>query len=221
MKNSVLGKPILTDEHVFIGGKTGTGKTELAKNYLSQFPRVAMLDTKGDTLKTIKKGLSPWPQVDPKDLTVITNVESLRDVTTRHLIYVPAMEELTIFHYDEFFRWCYFQEDITVWVDECMNVSPSSQVIPEYYKGILTRGRTRNVSVWSLTQRPKGIHPLIMSQCTHFFAFNLRLDQDRDKMAEVTGVPEFYNNPGGYNFWYFRDDWDAAVKAKLVLKGGE
>jgi len=208
---------IATDEHVFIAGKTGTGKTRLARAYLSQFPAVAMLDSKGDSLKALNRDQNPWPEVEQKQLTVITRSKYLDNVDTPYLIYAPEFDELDESHYDAFFRWAYFRENITVWVDEAMNISESSQRIPSYYKGILTRGRTKNVAAWSLTQRPMGLHPIIISQCTHVFAFNLPLDQDRKKLVDITGMREFWERPGGHSFWYYRDGEDAAVKGILKI----
>lgn len=215
MKSSIV-KPISVSEHVFIGGMTGTGKSYLAEKYLSKYPRVWMLDTKGDTSRKLKDGLNPWPEVDPKKLTIIKSIVSLAEVRTPYLIYEPNMNELEEYFYNEFFKAAYFLENVTVWVDEAMNVSPSPYSLPDYYKGILTRGRSRNVSVWSLSQRPKGIASIIISQCTHFFVFNLQLPQDRKTITEITGVPEFLTKPGGHDFWYWRDGWDEAVKARLV-----
>ena len=41
-----MGK-IKSSEHVFIAGRTGSGKTFLAETYLASFPNVIVLDTKG------------------------------------------------------------------------------------------------------------------------------------------------------------------------------
>lgn len=211
---------IKTSEHVFVAGMTGTGKSFLARNYLSRFPSVAMLDTKGESIDKLANKENPWPEIDPKLLTIVTRAAQLPEVETPYLIYAPDFEELEPYFYNEFFRWAYFRKNITVWVDEAMSVSENSQTIPEYYKAILTRGRSRNTAIWTLTQRPMGLSPLIISQSTHFFVFNLQLEQDRKKVTDVTGVPEFMQKPMGHNFWYFRDGWESAVKAKMVVKGG-
>lgn len=221
-----MGKPpkqnqILNTEHVFIAGMTGTGKSVLARKYLSGFDSVWKLDTKGEALDDLAEGKNPWPEIDPKKLTIIFHIRDLKNVQTPFVIYAPHHTELNLDFYEMFFYQAYHHRDLQVWVDEAMSVSPNPHVIPEHYKAILTRGRSRKTTVWSLTQRPAGIHNLILSQCTHIFGFNLRLPKDRKSMAETTGCPEFFDNPEGHNFWYYRDGWTHAEKARLVLKGGE
>lgn len=207
------------DEHVFVAGKTGSGKTYLAENYLAFHPRVAKLDIKGEALLKLAKKQNPWPQVPPKDLTIVQSIHDIQHVQTKHFIYCPQHSELNNETYNEFFRWCYEQSDLTVWVDEVMGVTRTSGApLPEYYHAILTRGRFKNVVTWNCTQRPISINPLIMSQCTHFFEFTLVLDQDRKKMIDSTGMPEFGDNPKKYQFWYYREGDDYPIKAQLVKK---
>lgn len=214
---------ILKSEHVFIAGMTGTGKTFLAKNYLASFASkkdkhiVAILDSKGDAQIDIANDINPYPQVNPKDLTVIFSIDDLEYVDTMFVIYSPKREEASEHFYDRFLEWCYQRGNVTVLVDEAMQVSLNPHHIPEGYKGILTRGRTRNVAVWSCTQRPAGLSQTILSQSTHMFVFNLRLKVDRKRIVEVTGAPEFINNPKDHNFWYWKDGFEEARKARLVL----
>lgn len=211
---------ILPSEHVFVAGQTGGGKSFLTEIYLSNFPHVVMLDTKGEMLQRKTEGKKLWKGVPDKEVELIEHLSDLDYVDTPKIIYSPSFEELNEEYYNEFFRWAYFRQNTTVWVDEAMSVSKNSQTIPEFYKAILTRGRSRNTSVWSLTQRPVGLAPIIMSQSTHYFIFNLQLNQDREKVADVTGAPEFYEKPSQgkqkYLFWYFKDGWEHAVKGRMV-----
>lgn len=201
---SVVIKP---NQHVFVAGRTGSGKTFLARKYLAGYRNVVVLDTKGTT---------NWPEIPPDEITLVRNIKYLPAATTPKIIYRPVWEEMDGQYYNEFFRWCYRRRNTVVWVDEAMSVSPSPFKIPDYYKAILTRGRELNVAVWSLTQRPSGIAQVIISESTHFFVFDLNMPQDRDKLAEVTGATEFLDKPGKYKFWYFHVEQDHAVKAQLV-----
>jgi DNA helicase HerA-like ATPase len=208
-----MGKPVIipANEHVFIPGKTGTGKTFLARKYLAGYENVVAIDT---------KGMLDWPEIPRRELTIVTRLKDLPEVETKKIIYRPVWQEMTQEIFNEFFKWCYLRRNTIVWIDEAMSITPSPFKIPDYYKAILTRGRERNTSVWSLTQRPSGIAQVIMSEATHFFVFDLNLPQDREKLVEVTGAPELSKKPGKYIFWYFHVEKETAWKAKLVQRKG-
>lgn len=202
-------KNVKQSEHVFIAGKTGTGKTYLVRKYLQNVKRVAVLDT---------KGLLIWPEVDEKEITTVTSLAGLNSLSTSKVIYRPTFEEMDEEFYDRFFKWCYRQGNLTVWVDEVMSVA-TSHLMPEYYKAILTRGREHNVSVWSLTQRPTGIPILSMSEATHYFIFDLNMPQDRDRIVQISGQPEFALKPSiyfdKYTCWYHNVENDGVVPLKI------
>lgn len=199
---------ILTSEHVFVPGMTGCGKSYLAEAYLSKFPKVVKLDTKGEALDKLAKGKNPWPLVNPKELTVVTKLDDLiENSDAPYLIYNPDHDELDPVYYDAFFNWAYLHRNITVWVDEVMQVLPSPHKILPGYKAVLTRGRYFDVSLWQLTQRPMGLPADTIAQSSHVFCFDLQLDQDRKKVADVTGVKDFHTKPDGHNFWYWQSGW--------------
>jgi hypothetical protein len=208
----VAGLEIRDSEHVFIAGRTGTGKTVCARQYLTGFKYVVALDTKGKLR---------WPEIEPKDVTVVKHLKDLPDVQTPKIIYRPVWNELDSDYYNEFFRWCYKRENTVVWVDEVMGVCKSPFDIPDYYRAILTRGRELHVAVWSLTQRPSGIPQLIISEATHLFVYDLNLPQDRAKLVDVTGAEELSLRPNivsgkKYSFWYYHVEAENARLARLV-----
>ncbi len=202
---------IKPNEHVLIAGRTGSGKTYLARKYLAGYKNVAVLDTKG-TLR--------WPEVPEEDLAVVTRISELSGIEKPKIIYRPDWEEMEETFYNAFFEWVYRRQNTIVWVDEVMAVAPGPLRIPEYYKAILTRGRELNVAAWSLTQRPSGIPLVCMSEATHFFVFDLNMEEDRDRLARITGCPQLLQKPGRYTFWYHLATSDKAVKAKLVERSG-
>lgn len=210
-----MGVVIKPSEHVFIAGRTGSGKTYLARKYLSRYKNVVALDTKGTLI---------WPEVSEEELTLVTKLTDLGSVKTPKIIYRPDWQEMEFEFYNEFFRWCYMRGNTIVWVDEAMSVCPNSHKIPDYYKAILTRGRELKVAVWSLSQRPSGIPQVIMSESSHFFVFDLNMPQDREKLVEVTGAEELLEKPstkyGKYTFWYYNVERERAVPARLVERKG-
>jgi len=206
---------INTSEHVFIAGSTGSGKTILGKAYLSRKKNVVVLDTKGTFY------FEPFLLED--DYVIITELSRLEEASKKFdkIVYRPRLEELNDEYYDLFFKWCYFRRNTTVLVDEAMQVVKNAHTIPEYYKGILTRGRELNVSVWSLTQRPSGLNQLILTESTHYFIFRLTHINDRKKIAEITGQEQFIKPPHGYQFRYWKAGGMKTELSILKIKKGE
>lgn len=193
------------DEHVFIPGMTGSGKSFLAEVYLAGYKNVIMLDTKGQVYERRKKGENLWRGLkEGTDFTVIERLEDITFVKTDKIIYAPRFEEQEMEYYDALMKYVYERENTILWIDELMSVAESPSRYPRYLKALMTRGRSKNVAVWALTQRPMDIPSIIFANTTHFFVFNLMLPQDRKKMVEGTGYPEFLENPGQYNFWYLK-----------------
>ena len=207
------------DEHVFVPGMTGSGKSFLAEVYLAGFEQsVIKLDSKGEVFERRKKGEPVWRGlVENKDYTVIEQLSEMDKVETKNIIYAPNFDEQDQEHYNELMKWIYRRENTTLWIDELMEVAPSAMKYPEYLKALYTRGRSKNVSVWSLTQRTMDIPTIVLANSTHFFVFNLNQPQDRKKLADATGILEFYEQPGKYTFWYHKLGTDYATKGRLLV----
>lgn len=197
---------IRPDEHVFVPGMTGSGKSWLAEIYLAGFETsVVKLDTKGEVYERRKKKQPIWRGlVEGKDYVVVEYLKDLPDVETLKIVYAPHFTEQTLEHYDSLMKWVYERENTTLWIDELMEVAPNPHKYPPYLKAIYTRGRSKDVSIWALAQRTLDIPGIVLSQTTHFFVFNLNQPQDRKKVADGTGVLEFYDQPGEHYFWYFK-----------------
>jgi len=214
---------IKPNESVFIPGRNGSGKSFLAQKYLSRYPAVFALDSKGDL---------EWNEIPKNQLNIITSLNDLeyagKDATCK-VVYRPDIEEMKTEYYEEFFRYLYFRQNCITWVDEVMAICPNAYQIPEYYKGILTRGRSRNTAAWSLSQRPAGIPNVIMSESKHFFVFDLNMVADRDRVAKISGCPELLTLPnkeahsrglkGDFYFWYYFITWERARLGMMQERG--
>jgi hypothetical protein len=209
---------ILTSEHTFIAGSTGSGKSQLAEIYLAGFEYVVKLDTKGEYYERVREGKAVWRGLtENKDYTVVFHLRDLDQVTTKKIIYVPSFEEQEIEFYDSLMKWIYERENTTLWIDELMSVADNPHRYPRYLKALLTRGRSKNCGVWSLTQRPTEIPSIIMANSTHFFIFNLNLPQDREKIVKITDQREFIQKPDKYHFWYYKIGHNKPVLATLKI----
>ncbi|MED1170207.1 ATP-binding protein [Bacillus paranthracis] len=209
---------IPTDQHVFIAGKTGSGKSFLAEVYLAGYDHVIMLDTKGQSLERRKKGENLWDGLkEGKDFVLVETLEEVAEARTKKIIYCPIPEEQDEEHYDALMKWVYERENTILWIDELMQVCPSPSKYPYHMKHLYQRGRFVDSVVWACTQRPATIPSDIMSNSTHFFIFDLNKVADRKRVADDLGSDMFMDKPGYRNFWYMRDSDDEPVRATLKL----
>jgi len=199
---------IKPNEHVFIAGMTQSGKTFLAKEYLRyEQTQIYVLDT---------KGLFDWSDIE--DVEIISHLEQIHRTKSKKVIYRPIWEQLTNDFYNAFFEYCMKRRNCIVVIDEVMQICKNSLSLPEWYKGILTRGMELKVSAWSLSQRPAKIPIEIMSESTHYFIFRLNNINDRQRLEDYTGQDEFLIIPERYNFWYFNTVRDKPpVMARLKI----
>lgn len=181
------------NEHVFIAGRTGTGKTWLARKYAAGYKYTVVLDTK----RTFK-----WPEVAENEVTIVERLRDIGEVTTSKIIYRPVWEEMNMQFYNRFFQWCYMRGNTVVLVDEIMQVCKNAGTIPDFMRAIYAQGRELNVAIWGCTQRPNTIPQMCISEASHLFIFELNLPKDREKIVDVSGYEEFNEKPGQYNFWY-------------------
>lgn len=215
MSNTVTIKP---SEHVFICGQTGTGKSVVAEVYLAGYDAVVKLDTKGEYYERKKKKEVLWRGLKENvDFTVVFKLKDIDSVTTPKIIYVPDPDEMNEEHYDALMKWVYERENTILWIDELMEVCPSPTRYPPNLKSLYTRGRSRESVVWACTQRPSDIPAICFSQSSHFFIFTMQLPQDRKKVMDGTGMPQFMQQPGGHNFLYWKIGMDEPVMARLKL----
>lgn len=207
-----MSKSIKPNEHVFIAGMTQSGKTFLMRNYLANYDRVFILDTKGEF---------KWPEVPAKEQISIKHLVDLPQAASefRKVIYRPVYEELNMTYYDKFCEFTYkLKKNITV-IDELMQVCPTSLKYPEWLKGIYTRGMELGVAAWGLTQRPASIPVFTYDSATHWFIFRLNNVDDRKRLAKHSGYNEFMTVQPSRVFWYFNTTTGERPRTgKLTLK---
>lgn len=212
MKLNNQKPPIIEDgRHVLVAGRTGSGKSVLAEIYCSGINNVICLDTKGET---------EWKTIP--DVEVFDRLENLVNFKEGKAIYRPRWEELNTEHYDKFFEWIYLRKNTAVWVDEVMSIYENANTILPFHKAIMTRGRTKQISCWNVTQRPRTIPLALISEASHLFIFDLNMEQDRKRINEVVGQPEIMQIPsklgGEFSFWYYNFKLDKPILSKFNFK---
>jgi DNA helicase HerA-like ATPase len=160
---------------------TGSGKTTLAR-YLLQ-GRLRNSQTRKYKVVADYKGKIDWPEYERH-----TSLKSLVKSKTPSLLYRPTYGESqdteTI---AAFWEWIYRRGGTTVYVDETTAIT-NGNTYPYHYGGCFVRGRELGIEVWSATQRPKDIPQIVLSESEHSYCFRLRLDQDRERVEQTTGI---------------------------------
>lgn len=209
---------IQNSEHVFITGQTGTGKSVVAEIYLAGMQNVVKLDTKGEYYERKRKGLVQWRGLrEGIDFEVVFKLSDINEVQAPKIIYVPDHDEMEQEYYNALMKWVYDRENTILWIDELMEVCPSPFKYPPFLKALYTRGRSKEAVVWACTQRPSDIPAICLANSTHYFIFAMQLPTDREKIAKATGRNEFYQQPKGHEFWYWKIGTDDVVLAELKL----
>lgn len=196
---------IRDDEHIFIAGMTGCGKTKLAEYYASGMDNVIKIDTKQEYTINKKLGKEIWLGLqEGKDFEVCHSLEDVFDSEANKIIYEVPYNEQNEEYYNNLCEWVFKNGDMRLWVDELMTVCPNAFSIPFWLKAIYTAGRSNNASVMACTQRPAGIPQITIANSTHFFTFALTVESDRKRMVNITGCNSLEEVPPKFAFWYFK-----------------
>ena len=210
---------IKDSEHMFICGGTGSGKSVLAEVYCAGFDRIIKVDIKDEVTARRNAGEALWRGlVENEDFEVVYSLEAVKNSEFGRIIYVVPFEEQDLDHYDDLCLYVYQQGNMRLWVDELMLFTEGAMRYPKYMKAILVSGRSRNATLTMCTQRPMGIPAICIANSQHFFVFTMNNDQDRKKMADVTGCRKLLEPPPKYAFWYYREGDDPEGVKKWTLK---
>lgn len=199
-----MGFQISPSEHVSIVGKTGSGKTVLARRLLKGMEEAAeslpfyypivILDNKG-SLKTFA-GFG-------KRIRKLKDLKKELREGTPIIVYSPKEDEQTRAYYEGFFKYLYnLNQPLLVYVDELALIGHGNDT-PEYYEKFRKQGRERLQTLWAATQNPVFVNHDFFSNADHFFIFDLILKADREKMAAFAGEAVKERPVDKHGFHYF------------------
>jgi len=169
-----------TDRHVFVAGKTRSGKTVLVQSFLNTLPRVVVHDQKGEWGNYAARN-HYYIVHTPGELDVLLNKGASR------VIYQPAAGDESLDGFDDFCEVVYRQYNLNLVIDEAASYCRSNQV-PKWTSALLRLGNGRGVGVISLTQRPRDVSNVLLSESVIIVAFRLQLRTDRTKIIETIGT---------------------------------
>lgn len=165
---------IKSNDRIFLAGKTGSGKTTLAKKMLyPMYTRRVYWDIKhmnSDLLTCSSLATTPEELAASIKKGKVSILYQPRDI-----------------HSYDFNRVCeivYNTGNFALFVDEASKVCSSSWIEP-WHDQIMTLGRERGVGIVNLTQRPRRCHNTVISEAEHFFIFRLQLETDVAKIKEI------------------------------------
>lgn len=172
-------------ERLLFIGTNGSGKSMLASKMLEHYPRVVVIDLKGDFY-------NPWG----KDVQIIDKppLGQSRKIEWRQprIIYRPSPQYLlgkypTVFLQQMFIR--ARQEGkrnpFILYVDEGLFLE--SIGAQTWLKILAVSGRSMGIGLWVAAQRPRGIPVAVRSEAWTWFIFYLSYDEDMKEVAKYSG----------------------------------
>lgn len=188
----------ITDQHIAILGKTGSGKTFTAKGYVERLlgdgRRVCVFDPTG-----VWWGLRYKPNLKPGFRVPIVggqhgdvtdaDPDSVAALAAKHSVIVDVSEQLIGERHQfamSFFKalYQYNRSPLHLIIDEAdevapQNPMPDARVMLHQVDRIVRRGRTRGFIVTLISQRPAVLHKNVLSQANTLIAMQLTSSQDR------------------------------------------
>lgn len=189
------------DKRTVIIGSTGSGKTFTACWLLAHadwhIRPCYILDYKGD------------------DLILDLGVEDI-DVTKppprkAGLYRVPLIPEMSDAALTQFLWRVWANENAIVYVDEGYMI-PSNNIA---YKALLTQGRSKNIQMITLVQRPVFCSKFVFSEANHFYVMRLQTEDDRKYVRGYLDGTPIDRLPKYHAYWYSAEDQEGAHLAPV------
>lgn len=184
----------------FIVGKTGSGKSRLAKvlvdaAYTNQ--PVIVIDAKGT-----------WPIPEYGELWHGVKYDCEGD----YIVYRPEMGADIEHEINEICKMIYENAQngfpCFVYIDELIPILGRDTVQgSRYLKFLYTQGRQLGVTMLAGTQRPSSVPQYLMTESEYLYCFKLRNIKDRERMADYFG-DEFGQPIDKYWFRFYSEDLD-------------
>lgn len=177
-----------SDKRTAVIGSTGSGKTRFAVWLLStrDFHRRPWIifDFKGDEL---------IEAINPQEISV------LGGVPTKPGLYVvrpiPGLHDKAV----EGFLWkCWRRENVGIYIDEGYMLGNRNAAL----NACLTQGRSKNIEMITLSQRPVWMSKFVFSESNYFVIFNLTLEDDRKYVSSYIGGTAINLLPPYHSLWY-------------------
>lgn len=179
------------DQHVSFIGKTGSGKTYLARYLNENAKRLVVFDAKnqlGKTFNTVEwsKGIKQFSRGSYGRLRVGAIAGSSNEIAD---LYEPYFE--TILNVG----------NCVVYIDELYAITGGSNTVKRYLNSLFTMGRGLGISMRISTQRPSRIPLVTLSEPEWFFIFRLQIKEDIKRAAGLIGLNDLERIKDKHGFY--------------------
>ena len=223
------------EHHIFIGGITQSGKSYLMKHLFEAIKtegrKCIFFDYKNDPdhVKWIKRNQFPvfrtvegikryWSK--PSKILEIFRKKPIKS----KVVYRPKrpkgfggafnlLEELS--------DYVFTRGNMILFIDEIAPLTDGKKIPASFYDCMIM-GASRGVTVVAVSQRPKDIHNIILSEAYTKLLFRLNLEDDRKKIKGIAGqevADALYNLPNTYFYYVRADGYHELCRLKSDKKG--
>lgn len=194
---------ITSAQRIAFAGKTGSGKTFLARYLTRSFKRLIVVDPK------MMLGIPAW-NLQPLDSKIMKDLRKGEAGRVR-IWEPPSVDKDGYPVWDAVFELAWELGNITVYIDEMYSVAINGRMSYPLRR-LYTQGREPQIGVWASTQRPSFVPLEMFSEAEWDFVFMLRLEKDRKKIADGSGCTEILEPIRDiHGFWIYNELWAEAV----------
>jgi hypothetical protein len=181
-----------SDKRAVIVGSTGSGKTFVACWLLAfadwhKRPWY-ILDYKGDQLIR-----------DIRATDIDVNEEPPTEPGLYRLALIPDMDDKAL---AKFFWRIWENENSGIYLDEGFMINRNDTA----FKALLTQGRSKNIQMITLVQRPVFCSKFIFSEANHFYVMKLQIEDDRKYVSGYLDGTPINRLPRFHSYVYNADD---------------
>lgn len=170
-------------------GRTGSGKTQAAAWHLS-----------GKDFKA-----QPWVILNTKGDPFLNEIADIEGVQAIDITDTPGDEGLYItsplpsqgIEIDAFLRRCWLKQNIGVYIDEGYMID-----LTDGLNALLTQGRSRQIPMIVLSQRPAWLSKFVFSEADYIQLFHLQNSDDRKNVAKFVPFDPRWRLQQFHSYWY-------------------
>jgi len=162
---------IRASDRLLVTGRTGSGKSYLARKIFEASPTPRLL-------------------IDPKDgettAYAVTFSDPSRLPDSPVARFVPR-DPLDLDAYDRLYGSVFVSGPRTVWLDEARYAAPANGIPPNVGR-VVTQGRSKGIGHIACTQRPVWFAPELLSEAEHVITFATSHPRDLDTISGVLSM---------------------------------